>query len=143
MKKVKDIMTRKVVTVDKKDDMCTIAKLMEEKGIGSVVVMDKEKAVGIVTERDIITRCLAKCSDPKKTTVSDIMSAPLVSVDPECTVPDAAKLMISKMFRRLAVVEGDAVSGIITTSDMIRESFAKSKKKEDMLLYLVSDYEVF
>ncbi len=143
MKKVKDIMTREVVTVDKKDDMCKIAKLMEEKGIGSVVIMDKGKAIGILTERDIITRCLAKCSDPKKTTVGDIMSTPLVSVDPECTVPDAAKLMISKMFRRLVVIEGDEVKGIITTSDMIRESVAKGKKKEDILLYLVSDYEVF
>jgi CBS domain-containing protein len=143
LKKVKDIMTREVITIYKNDDLYQVAKIMEEKNIGSVVVMDKDKPVGIATERDIITRCLAKGLEPKKCKVSDIMSSPLVNIEPDCTIEDAARLMISKMFRRLLVVENDKVKGIITSSDLMRNSVAKTNKKEDILIYLASDYEVF
>jgi len=71
------------------------------------------------------------------------MSSPLISIEPDCTIEDAAKLMISKMFRRLPIVEDGKLKGITTTSDMIRHSVAKASKKEDILLYLASDYEVF
>ena len=58
MKKAKDIMTREVITVDKNDDIYQVSKIMEGKSMGSVVVIDKDKAIGIATERDIITRSL-------------------------------------------------------------------------------------
>ena len=143
MKKVKDMMTRKVITVDKKSDVCSVSKLMDENGIGSVVVTDGGKAAGMVTERDVITKCVARGLDPKKTRVEQIMSAPLLSVEPDSDVVDAARLMVSKMIRRLPVIKNSELKGMITTTDMIRDVVSKGKRKEDSLIYIVCDYEKF
>jgi len=143
LKKVKDLMSRQVISVDEKANIYEISRIMDEKGIGSVIVIHDDKPVGIVTERDIITRCLAKERDPKKTASKEIMSSPLVSVDANSFVSDAAKLMISKMVRRIAVMEGGKLKGIITTSDMVRGVVSKGKTTEESLIYLAQDYEVF
>ncbi len=143
MKKVKDLMTRKIVSVNERANVYEISKIMEEKGIGSVIVIHDEKPVGIVTERDIITRCLAKELNPKKAVSKEGMSSPLISVDANSFVSDAAKLMISKMVRRLAVMEGGNLKGVITTSDMVRGVVSKGKTTEESLIYMAQDYEVF
>lgn len=116
---------------------------MEEEGIGSVLVTEKGKAAGIVTERDIITKCIAKGLDPNKTTIEKIMSTPVVSVDEECFVTDAAKLMVSKMIRRLPIIDNGELKGMVTATDMIRDVVSKAKRKEDSLIYIVCDYEKF
>jgi len=143
LKKVKDLMSRQIVSVDEKANVYEISKIMDEKGIGSVIVFHDDKPVGIVTERDIITRCLAKELDPKKTVSKEVMSSPLVCVDENSYVSDAAKMMISKMVRRLAVMEGGKLKGIITTSDMVRGVVSKGKTTEEALIYMAQDYEVF
>jgi len=143
LKKVKDLMTRKIVSVNERANVYEISKIMEEKGIGSVIVIHDEKPVGIVTERDIITRCLAKELNPKKAVSKEGMSSPLISVDANSFVSDAAKLMISKMVRRLAVMEGGNLKGVITTSDMVRGVVSKGKTTEESLIYMAQDYEVF
>ncbi len=136
-------MSRKVISVEKTANAYQLSKIMDDKGIGSVIVMDGDKAVGIVTERDIITRCLAKELDPKKTISKDIMSYPLVSVESDCYVSDAAKLMISKMVRRLVIVDGGKIKGVITTSDLVRGVVSKGKTTEEALIIMAQDYEVF
>lgn len=143
MKKVKDIMTRRIISKDVSMSIHDVAKLMEEEGIGSVLVTEKGKAAGIVTERDLITKCIAKGLDPKKTTIEKIMSTPVVSVDEECFVTDAAKLMVSKMIRRLPIIDNGELKGMVTATDMIREVVSKGKRKEDSLMYIVCDYEKF
>lgn len=143
MKKVKDLMTRKIIYVEKASNIYEVSKIMDENGIGSVIIMDGGKPVGIVTERDIITRCLAKQLDPKKTSSKEIMSYPLVSVESDCFVSDAAKLMISKMVRRLVIIDDGKLKGVITTSDLVRGVVSKSKTTEEALIYMAQDYEVF
>jgi len=142
LKKVKEIMTRKVVTVDGKMDVASVARMMDDKGIGSVMVKSDD-ALGILTERDIIVRCVAKGLDPAKTAVGSIMSSPLISAGPDTAVVDAAKLMVSKMIRRLPIVEGKELKGIVTTMDMVRDVVSKGKRKEDSLIYVICDYERF
>jgi CBS domain-containing protein len=142
MKKVKDVMTKKVICLDVKSSITKAAKLMEEKGIGSVLITEKGKAAGIVTERDIITKCVAKGMDPNKVIVEGVMSTPLVSVDQDCMVDDAAKLMVSKMIRRLPIIDNGEIVGMLTSTDLIR-NVAKKGRKEDSLVYLVQDYEKF
>jgi CBS domain-containing protein len=142
MKKVKDVMTKKVICLDVKSSITKAAKLMEEKGIGSVLITEKGKAAGIVTERDIITKCVAKGMDPNKVIVEAVMSTPLVSVDQDCMVDDAAKLMVSKMIRRLPIIDNGEIVGMLTSTDLIR-NVAKKGRKEDSLVYLVQDYEKF
>jgi len=118
------------------------AKLMEEKGIGSVLITEKGKAVGIITERDIIIKCVAKGMDPNKVLVEAVMSTPLVSVDQNCLIDDAAKLMVSKMIRRLPIIDNEEIVGMLTSTDLIRD-VAKKGRKEESLIYLVQDYEKF
>lgn len=142
MKKVSDIMIRKLITVDCEDNVCAVAKKMDECNIGSVVVTQNAKPVGIVTERDLITRCLSKCADPTRIKALDIMSKPLICCGPDTTIQEAAKLMISNLIRRLLVCDGNDILGIITSSDLMN-TVAKPAKKEETLLYLASDYEVF
>ena len=143
MKKIKDIMTRKIICMDKGNNVFALTRLMDENGIGSVVVTDNGKAAGIVTERDVITKCLAKGLDPKKTIIASIMSSPLVSVEPDSLVSDAAKLMVSKMIRRLPVIDQGELRGMVTATDMIRDVVSKGRGKEDSLIYIVCDYEKF
>ena len=142
MKKVKDVMTKKVVCLETKSSIVKAAKLMEEKGIGSVLITEKGKAAGIVTERDIITKCVAKGMDPNKVNVEVVMSTPLVSVDQDGRGDDAAKLMVSKMIRRLPIIDNGEIIGMLTSTDLIR-NVAKKGRKEDSLVYLVQDYEKF
>lgn len=142
MKKVGDLMTKNVVKSDKESTVYDLAKLMDKNGIGCIVIAENDRPIGIVTERDIITKCLAKELNPRDTKAKDIMSSPVTSVDPEAEMLEAAKLMVSRMIRRLPVVENNKLVGIITTSDMIRE-VSKGKRKEDSLIYLAAEYEVF
>lgn len=142
MKKVKDVMSRKVICLDKKCTISDVAKIMDENGIGSVLVTENGKAAGIITERDIITKCVAKGRNPDKTHGEIIMTTPLVSVDQDCMVDDAAKLMVSKMIRRLPIIDNGDIVGMVTSTDLIRNA-AKKGRKEDSLMYIVLDYEKF
>lgn len=142
LKKIKDIMTKNVIKADKESSIYDIAKLMEKNGIGCIIITDKDAPIGIITERDIITRCLAKELNPRETKAKDIMSSPLVNIEPDVEMLEAAKVMVSRMIRRLPVVENKKLVGIVTTYDMIKE-VSKGKRKEDSLIYLAAEYEVF
>ncbi|MCX8154197.1 MAG: CBS domain-containing protein, partial [Candidatus Bathyarchaeota archaeon] len=107
-----------------------------------IVIAENDKPIGIVTERDIIVKCLAKELNPREVKAKDIMSSPVISIEPDVEMLEAAKVMVSRMIRRLPVVENNKLVGIITTSDMIKEA-AKGKRKEDSLIYLAAEYEVF
>lgn len=142
MKKVKDLMSKNVITANKDLPIVEAAKILSEKGVGCLVVTENGSPLGMLTERDIITRCVAAGRDPSKTKISEVMSTPVVSIDPDTNMVDAAKLMVSKMIRRLPVTQGDRLEGIITTYDLIKE-VSKGKRKEDSLIYLAAEYEVF
>jgi CBS domain-containing protein len=142
LKKVRDIMTKNVVKSDKDSTIYDLARLMDQNRIGCIVIAEDDKPIGIVTERDIITKCLAKEMNPREVKAKDIMSSPVITIEPDAEMLEAAKVMVSRMIRRLPVVENNKLVGIITTSDMIRES-SKGKRKEDSLIYLAAEYEVF
>jgi len=142
LKKVKELMTKDVVTINKEKTIVEAAQVIGDKGVGSLVITDNGNIVGVLTERDIITKCVAKGCEPSKTKVSEIMSSPVVAIDPEADIIDAAKLMVSKMIRRLPVLEGGKLVGIITTYDLVK-NVSKGKRKEDSLIYLAAEYEVF
>jgi len=142
LKKVRDIMTKNVVKSDKDSTIYDLARLMDQNRIGCIVIAEDDKPIGIVTERDIIAKCLAKEINPREVKAKDIMSSPVITIEPDVEMLEAAKVMVSRMIRRLPVVENNKLVGIITTSDMIRES-SKGKRKEDSLIYLAAEYEVF
>jgi len=122
--KVGDIMTKKVVIVPYGKDISEAAKLMKKYNIGSVIVVEdlkSKKARGIITERDIIHKIIAKNKDPYKTKVEEIMSKPLRVIKTDTPLEDAAKAMRDNKIKRLPVLnEYNELVGIISEGDIMR-----------------------
>ncbi len=121
--RVGDIMTKTVVVTSKQETLGKVAKLMNDNDIGSVIVVDDKAgkhAKGIITERDIIHKILARGKDPYGTTAEKVMSAPLRVVQPETTIEDAAKAMRENGIKRLPVVNHDnELIGILSQGDVM------------------------
>ncbi len=117
---VKDVMTSPVVTMDESVTSNKIANVMAKKALGCVIVTNKTgKPVGIITERDLVQRVLAKNLVPDTIKAISIMTSPLVTISPEATVTDAAKQMNSLNIRRLGVVYRGSLRGIVTSKDVL------------------------
>ncbi len=117
---VKDAMSSPVVTSSEDTPANRIAKLMEENGLGCVIVSNKDgKPLGIITERDMVIRILAKNLQPDKVKAKDVMTAPLATIEPDATIVDAARRMSRLDIRRLGVIyKGDLV-GVISSKDVL------------------------
>ena len=101
---VKDVMSSPVVTTDEEVPSNKIAKLMNENKFGCVIVTNKDgKPLGIITERDLVVRVLAKNLQPATVKAKDIMTSPLATIDPEANISDAARRMSRLDIRRLGV----------------------------------------
>lgn len=121
---VKRVMARNIVTVDKQATALEVAGIMDTKNVGSVLVVDKTngKYVGIVTERDIVRKVVAKGLDGSSYLVKGVMSSPLVTIESTKTIFEAGDLMDQKKVRHLAVTEGSEVVGIVSIRDLINPS---------------------
>ena len=117
---VVEIMTQTPVTIHGDATAKTAAGLMREKNIGSLVVVDTGKPMGIVTERDLVTKVAAEDKQPSRVLVRDIMTSPVVAVHPHEEVAEAAKLMAERKIRRLPVVKEGKLIGIVTENDILR-----------------------
>lgn len=114
-----EIMTRKVVTVDIGERVEEALRLMVKYDIGSVVVMDKEKPVGIITERDI-TRAALRGDSMLRIPARSLMSRPLQTATTDTEVRQALELMLKLGLRRLPVVEDGRLVGVVTEQDLTR-----------------------
>ena len=126
---VNDIMSQNVVTTTPFTTMDEAAKTMGERRIGSLVVLIDSKPVGIVTERDLLSRVLALGLDPRTVRVERVMSSPLISINPSATIKEAAQTMM-KTKGRITVFENGRLVGIVTASDLIK---SMPKVRETML----------
>ena len=119
---VRDYMTMKVVKVDASDSVFDAAEKMIENKVGCVVVIQNDDIAGIITKGDIIKRSLLKLQDPKTTRASSIMTTPVVTIGPDESLEDAARLMASRQVSKLPVIEDDSglLVAIITSTDIIR-----------------------
>ena len=117
---VKDVMTSPVVITEEAASANKVAKLMLDNKVGCVIVTNKAgKPLGIVTERDLVTRVLATKANPNTAKAEDFMTSPLVTVDPETPINDAAKRMSRLNIRRLAVLYKDSLVGIVSSKDIL------------------------
>jgi len=130
---VRDIMRRNVKTVRTDDSVHAAVLKMNKFQIGSVIVTNNGRAVGIITERNILERIVEPRLDPATIWAKDIMSSPLVTVDPNDTVDEAAKIMAQKRIKKLPVVEGDKVVGVVSTSDIVRANPTQIGILEELL----------
>lgn len=118
MPAIRDFMTSNVLVTTPDQTVLAAAKLMKEQDRGSIIVVDGKKPVAIVTERDLLKRVVAEGLSPGDTTIKDIMSTPVVSIGPNESLKRASKLMQLKKIRRLPVVDGGKLVGIITMADL-------------------------
>ena len=118
--KVRELMTKQPTTVAPDATLGEVATLMKQEDCGSIPVVEGGRLVGIVTDRDIVVRGIAAGADPKTQRVSKVMSSGPVTVGPEEDVTDAEKKMAERQVRRLPVVEGGKLVGIIVTAQIAR-----------------------
>lgn len=116
---VKSIAREEVVTIESSASVEDVVETMRTKNVGSVVVVDDDSPVGIVTDRDVAMKALGADIDPGSMTVDDLMSRELVSVDADVGLLDLLSLMGEEGIRRVPVVEDDALVGIVTLDDIL------------------------
>jgi CBS domain-containing protein len=115
---LRDIMTEAVITAGADDDVLAVARQMRDRAVGSVVICDPEGApAAMVTDRDLAVRVLAD-ERPTDQRVGDHVSRPLITGDPEMDLEEAAALMVRHRIRRLPVVDGESLVGIVTLDDI-------------------------
>ena len=120
--KVCDIMSEKVVSIEMHEPVTAAAKLLKQCNIGALPVCDGQKRLrGILTDRDIVTRCIAAEADPHETQVSEIMSRGIRTVSPFDELSHVVRLMSEDQVRRLPVLDEGRLVGVVTLCDMARD----------------------
>lgn len=119
---VRDIMAVNVVSMPPDASVFEVSKAMAEMDIGSVIIADKDRPLGIITESDIVRRVIVGEKDTKTTTASEVMSSPIIHVEPGTGLTDAMRVMAKSNIRRVAVLKNNTLAGIITSRDLLRWS---------------------
>jgi len=117
---VADIMSSPVTTIDGEVSVRDSSQTMIDKQIGSIIVTEHDQPRGIVTERDLVERVVAPCSDPNQTKIKEIMSTPLITISKETGILDAMRKMRKKDISRLVVMDDGTLIGLISEKDVIR-----------------------
>jgi len=118
--KIEDIMVKEVITIDEGSTVKEAADVMNRFEIGCLIVTDNGKAVGIITERDLLKRVISQAKNSRRTKVSVVMSRPIIVVEPDMDLEEAAKLMFKLKIKKLPVVESGQLKGLVTLSDLAR-----------------------
>ena len=117
---VRDVMNRKVITVPEDASVKEVSRLMSRKHISCIIVTSKRgKPVGLITERDLIKRVLAKEKKPSALKAADIMTPKLLTLTPDTTIVQAAKMMKEHGIRRFPIMEKNILLGIVTETDIL------------------------
>jgi len=117
---VKEIMTKALISVNPTTTAAQIAKMMEQGGIGAILVKENDNLVGIITDRDFATKIAAN-NLPFDTQVGKIMSSPLITINHDEPISTAAEMMTSKKIRKLAVSENGTIVGLVTSTDLVNQ----------------------
>jgi len=128
--KIKRLMVRDVVTVQAEDSAHDAVRLMNKNRIGCLVTTYNGRIYGILTERDLLERVLEKCKDPKETMVSEIMTSGVIVGDPDMHLDDATTLMFENKVKKLPIVKGSRLVGLVTLTDIARATSIDKKTVE-------------
>jgi len=117
---VRDVMSSPVFTIDGDSSVEEAARLMEEHELGGIIVTGKEeKPLGIITERDLVKRVLAKNAKASKLSAKEVMTSPLITIDPDRTLAEAARRMSDLKVRRLGVMYKGNLVGVVSSKDIL------------------------
>ncbi len=120
MDQLRDIMIKKVITIEHDKNAQDAAKAMAEHEIGSLVVVSEGKPAGIVTERDLVRKVCVKDTVSSKIPLADIMSSPVIFAEPDMLIETAVQRMFNSKIRRLVILENDKLVGMVTVSDLAK-----------------------
>jgi len=122
---VREMMKKQILSIDASLTVKDAAKIMEDSGVGCLVVTEKNIPIGIITERDFVTK-ITSLDKSSSTSVQNVMSFPLITATPTDTAKKLAELMKEKNIHKIPVVEGDCLVGIVTATDLIKKCIIDS-----------------
>jgi len=117
---VKDVMVTNLITIEARNTAKKAAELMDKHDIGCLIVVNNGNPIGIVTERDMLSRVLLPKRDLTRTKVSNIMSAPLIASNPQTDIREAVRLMNERRIKKLPVIEDGQLIGLVSLTDITR-----------------------
>jgi len=123
-------MVKNVITLQTGASAYDAVKLMNKNGIGCLVAVDNGEILGILTERDLLERVLEKCRNPKETDISEIMTRQVIVGEPDMQLVEATKLMFENKVKKLPIVKGNQLVGLVTLTDIARATSADEKTIE-------------
>ena len=130
---VRDVMAKNVKTVKTGDTVHAAVQKMNKFDIGSVIVTASGRPVGIITETNIMRRIVGPRMDPATIWAKDIMTSPLITIDPNADLTEAAKIMAKNNINRLPVMEGDKLVGLISSTDIVKANPTQLSILEELL----------
>jgi CBS domain-containing protein len=139
--RVKNIMSKGVLSVDAEMNVNEAAKMMEDSEVGAIIVMENNTPIGIITDRDFAVKIVAHAY-PITTPVKKIMSSPLIGINPDESVWTVADLMYTRKVRKIPVIDEDKVVGIVTATDLVNQ-FAVSTEEDMKNMYYQSIAKIF
>jgi CBS domain-containing protein len=135
-KSVREAMTEDPRSIGASASVVEAARLMREQHIGSLPVTEDERLVGMITDRDITTRVVAESAVPESTSVGDVYSRDLISVEPNSDLEEALRLMARHQVRRLPVVENGRLVGMVAQADV---ALKENEKRTGQLVGAISE----
>ncbi|AFS80585.1 signal-transduction protein [Candidatus Nitrosopumilus koreensis AR1] len=139
---VNQVMNKNVLTAEKSTSLQDAAQEMNKLNVGCVIVTDNSKPIGIITERDFVTKVAAE-GRPLFTEIGEVMSSPLITISPDETIWEASEMMKENLIHKLPVKEDEQIVGVITTTDIVRISSVGSdsqmRKICDQILMRMKD----
>ena len=131
-KKISELMTPNPCAIEASKPVSYAARMLKDENVGLAPIVEGDRLVGTLTDRDIVTRVVAEGKDPQSVTVREVASTDVVTVDPGQDLKEALRLMASNQVRRLPVVEEDGrLVGVVAQADVARE--AKDKQTGDLV----------
>ena len=115
---VRDVMTREPLQISAEKTIAGAARLMRDEDIGDLIVSDGNRVLGMVTDRDIVIRAIAEGLDPEHDTVDAVFSGGVSTVSPDAPIEEAVRMMRENAVRRLPVVDGGALVGVVSLGDL-------------------------
>jgi len=143
---VSDIMKKDVISIDEAKTIKDAANMMNEARIGSVIITKDDIPIGILTERDFVTKIAVK-EIPLSTPLSEVMTKPLLVIEQDQTVWEAAEIMKNMGIHRIAVQEGNKIIGMVTTTDLVKVcsigSDSNLQRIADLIFFTTAQIMIF
>jgi CBS domain-containing protein len=132
---------RQVYTVDPDATVYDAIRIMADRNVGALVVLEDGRLIGIFSERDYTRKVALKGKSSKDTPVRELLSSPVVSVAPDQTVEECMRLMVSRRVRHLPVLDGDTLEGVLSIGDLVNWTIsAQSQEIDQLRTYITGQY---